>query len=746
MFSFGTESDGANLRERLKSEVTIGAPDAAFLVMTMRHDAHAERPWLSGHLVEAALSYQRALQDDEKNPTALVAMSLIALASRQYEAAIQMARAAIAAAPAMDAAWAALGQALKAAGRCGEAKLIYCDALRRDGTSALLHLGLGELLAAEGLPEQAIAEYEAVIRHHPAMAVAHLNKGNALAYMSRDVEALDCYERAAAFAPKMAEAEFGAAFVLARLGCAKDAERRYRRTIVLRPDFAAAWMNLGCVLRDGGQDVWAEAALQKAVALNPNSAGVWINLSLVKRDQKRWDEAAAHLRKAFALDPQKIDTRLAWCQLCAARKDLGGAWAWLRWALMRHGHNSEVVNMRGVLLHTDGRYAEAIEAFEQAEHLGSKAAISNRGNSLMDLGRMEESLRAHETAVERDPQHAGALYNLALLQLRLGDWEHGWTNYEARWRFREVHRTPMIFRQPRWRGDVLQGKRVLLHAEQGLGDAIQFCRYAAMVAARGGDAILQVHEPVARLMKSLAVVRAGHARVARLGVAPPDFDVECPLMSLPAVFGTCVETVPWTGPYLGAEPELVEEKKNQLSGALARERSDLCVGIAWAGNPKYRADARRSMALAMMEEMFRGDEITWISLQKGEAAEQLKDLPQSGIVIDGSSADKDLAETAALVSLLDLVITTDTCIAHLAGAMGKPVWILLPHLGDWRWMEKVETTPWYPTARLFRQQRAGDWAGLLERVIAELRLFRSQMSRRSGLDSAQTEVRRGRAA
>ena len=706
--------------------------------MTMRHDAQGERPSLSGHLIEPALSYQRALADDEQNPTALVGMSLIALASRQHEAAIQMARAAVAAAPAMDAAWAALGQALKAAGRYGEAKLIYCEALRRDGTSALVHLGLGELFAAEGLPEQAIGEYETVIRRQPAMATAHLNKGNALAWMNRDAEALVSYEQAAAFAPKMAEAEFGAAFVLARLGRAKEAERRYRRTLVLRPDFAAAWMNLGCLLRDQGQDVWAEAALQKAVALNPDSAGAWINLSLVERDQKRWEEAAAHLRKAFALDPRKVDVGLAWCQLCAARKDMGGAWAWLRWALRRDGCNSEAVNMRGVLLHTEERYAEAIEAFEQAERLGNRAAVSNRGNSLMDLGRMEESLRAHQAAVERDPQHAGARYNLALLQLRLGDWERGWANYEARWRFREVHRTPMIFRQPRWQGEPLEGKRILLHAEQGLGDAIQFCRYAAMVAARGGEVILQVHEPVERLTKSLGVVQAEQARVAQLGVAPPEFDVECPLMSLPMVFRTRPETAPWTGAYLGAEPELIEARKDLLEETPAHHRSSLRVGVAWAGNPKYRADARRSMALPTLGDMFRCEGIAWFSLQKGEPAEQLKDLPKGAAVIDGSNADKNLAETAALISLLDLVITTDTCIAHLAGAMGKSVWILLPHLADWRWMERTETTPWYPTARLFRQQQAGDWAEVLQRVIAELGSFRAET-----LSLAAPAIRRG---
>jgi ADP-heptose:LPS heptosyltransferase len=206
--------------------------------------------------------------------------------------------------------------------------------------------------------------------------------------------------------------------------------------------------------------------------------------------------------------------------------------------------------------------------------------------------------------------------------------------------------------------------------------------------------------------------------VAQLGIAPPEFDLECPLMSLPAVFGTTVETVPWFGPYLEVEPELTakqEAKFRAVDGGLLR------VGVAWAGNPGYKADARRSMKLATLLPLLRTEGVFWVSLQKGEAAEQLKELSEDIFILDGSSGDKNLAETAAFVSTLDLVITTDTCIAHLAGAMGRPVWILLPHLADWRWMEEVETTPWYPTARLFRQRVPGDWAGVLERVVRRLR-------------------------
>ena len=414
------------------------------------------------------------------------------------------------------------------------------------------------------------------------------------------------------------------------------------------------------------------------------------------------------------------------CQFRAAERDLPGAWQWLRWALAREPNHAEAVNMHGILLHLEGRFEEAIAIFEQAEALGHAAAASNRGNSLIDLGHLDEGLHAQELAVERDPLSHGARYNLALTQLRMGDWLQGWPGYEARWRFLEVHRDQRLFAQPRWQGEALNGRHILLHAEQGLGDTIQFCRYVSLVAARGGRIILQLQQPTLRLMQSLAAVRAGLVKVTPLGAPLPEFDCECPLMSLPAIFRTTIETVPWPGAYLEADPALVAEKWIQFS-SLWRQDSPYAmrrIGLAWAGNPSYKADRQRSVKLSTLLPLLRTPAVKWISLQKGPPAEELASLPTDLNVQDGSSCDRDLAETAALLATLDLVITTDTCIAHLAGAMAKPVWILLPHLADWRWMQQTETTPWYPTARLFRQPAPGDWSGVLERVLWELNDFK----------------------
>jgi tetratricopeptide (TPR) repeat protein len=586
-------------------------------------------------------------------------------------------------------------------------------------------MGLGELKIAAGKPEEAAREYELAVRRQPALVGAHLGLGHALACMGRNGDALARYEQCLVLKPRLAEAEFAAGFVLARIGRANEAELRYRRAIAARPDFAAAWMNLGNLLRERGRELHAEAALQRAVALRPALVPGWLNLALLERQRNRTAEAEAYLRRALELDPENVETLVAWCQFRLAGCDLAGAWNWLEKALARNPRHAEAANMRGILLHAEGRFEEAMIAFSRAETLGSHAACSNRGNSLLDLGRDEEALRAHEAAAQLDPHNPGALYNLALTRLRLGDWIRGWREYEARWHFREVHRNPRIFRQPRWQGEPMPhsgpGRRILLHAEQGLGDTIQFCRYAEMVVAHGGHAILQAQEPAARLLASLGVVKAGLAEVAILGRRPPAFDVECPLMSLPAIFATTVETVPWPGPYLVADSALAAEKRAQFAASDGEPR----VGIAWAGNPRYKADRQRSMALETLLPLLRNESVTWVSLQKGEAARELDRLPAGVIVHDGSSCDRDLAETAALVAMLDLVVTTDTVIAHLAGAMAKPVWILLPQIADWRWMQRIETSPWYPTVRLFRQRAPGEWDGVLARVSSELHRFGS---------------------
>lgn len=701
----------------------------------MRQEAH-------GRLVESALHYQSVLAAQPANLPALIGMSVVAQAGGQPEAAVQMAAAAVAAVPDSLHARIALGQALIAASHFDEAERVYAHALRIDAASPLLLLAIGELKVVTHRAGEAVADFKRALAHRPAWAAAHLGLGNALARLGRHADALASYERAAELAPRSAEAHFAAGFALAQLMRNNEAEARYRRALFLRPDFAAAWLNLGVLLREQGRDLAAQSALERAVQLRPQLISAWLNLALLERERGKMPEAEKHLHRALGLDPANREILMANCQLCAAQRDQAGAWAWLRRAqALDAGPDAaaeaqgEIHNMEGILLHQEGRFEEAIAAFAQAEELGHRAAASNRGNSLLELNRADQALAAHRHAVNLDPQSSGSRYNLALTELRLGAWKTGWVNYEARWSFREVHRKPRVFAQPRWRGEPLRGRRILLHAEQGLGDTIQFCRYAAMVAARGGFPLLAVQEPALRLVQSLAVVRAGAAQVVPLDAAlKPSvaFDCECPLLSLPAIFGTTTQTVPWTGAYLGAGAAEAASKYRQFPGLAGVPR----IGMAWAGNPRYRSDAQRSMPLSNLVPLLRNMDADWISLQKGDAAAQIADLPDDVRLRDGSSGDCDLAETAALMASLDLVMTTDTSIAHLAGALGKPVWILLPHHADWRWMQETEHTPWYPTARLFRQRARGDWQSVFDQVMEESGgLIWSGLSAKSRYDS-----------
>lgn len=672
---------------------------------------------LTGRLTEVAAGYQQVLMKNPNDAKALLGMGLVAIASGQAAAAVQMAEAGVRVAPQMGAGWVTLGQALKAAGRGEEAEAAYRKAIALDGMDPLARQGLGELWLARERSEEAIFEFELALRRQPLMPAALMGMGNALAMQNKNAEAFDFYERVLAQVPHEPEAEFSAGFVLSRMGRKKEAIQRYRRAVRRKPDFASAWMNLGCLLHDEGQDLLAETSLLQSVEQRPDMINGWLNLALLERDRKQPEKAEEYLRKAFALDPNFVDTAVTWCQLRSTEEDTAGAWRWLRWAMLRESNHAEAWNMQGILLHREKLFEEAVASFARAEQLGHKAAISNRANALLDLGRMSEALEIHKRAVAAAPECAGAVYNLALTRLRLGEWNPGWREYEARWQFREVHSKPRVFRQPRWKGEPLHGEWVLLHAEQGLGDSIQFSRFAALVAARGGRPRLMVQDQVERLMGSLDAVRAGTVVQAIAGQPAPEFAYECPLMSLPAVFETTPETVPWTGAYLSAEPELVAEKWSRFPAEGRGPR----VGIAWAGNPRYKADGQRSMQLETLLPLLERPGFEWISLQKNGAEEQIAALPAHVRVVDGASQEKNLAETAALIATLDMVVTTDTCIAHLAGAMAKPVWILLPYMSDWRWMQKIETTPWYPTARLVRQRREGDWGEVLERVAAAIK-------------------------
>jgi hypothetical protein len=339
-------------------------------------------------------------------------------------------------------------------------------------------------------------------------------------------------------------------------------------------------------------------------------------------------------------------------------------------------------------------------------------AYTSRGVTLQALGRFDDALRSHERALALRPDFAEAHYNEGLCRLLIGDFERGLAKHEWRWHIEKFKAGKRGFAPPFWTGSQdIAGKTILLHADQGFGDTIQFCRYVPRVAALGARVILEVRKPLHEVMGTLA----GAAEVVTNGETLPDFDWHCPLFSLPFACGTTLATVPSATPYLSASAKAIEEWNERLP-----PRTRPRIGLAWAGNPDHSNDHNRSIALGAFLSLLDGIEATWVSLQRDVRTADTVVLPDRGSVLHYGEELKTFADTAALIANLDLVISVDTSVAHLAGALAKPVWVLLPFIPDWRWLLDRDDSPWYPTARLFRQDGSRAWNGILARLRAAL--------------------------
>ncbi|MHB1425852.1 MAG: tetratricopeptide repeat protein, partial [Gemmataceae bacterium] len=371
----------------------------------------------------------------------------------------------------------------------------------------------------------------------------------------------------------------------------------------------------------------------------------------------------------------------------------------------------------GVALVARGDLEEALRFLNEGVRLSpdSAEAHSSLGTALCSQGRLDDALAEYEQAIDLKADYAEAHWNRALVRLLRGDLERGWPDYE--WRWRCTRRSPVPdFTQPRWDGGPLQGRTILLHAEQGLGDTLHFVRYAPLVKACGGRVIVQCQAALIPLLRR----SPGIDELAPWGEPSPPFDVQTPLMSLPGLFHTTLETVPADIPYLFADPDLAAHWQRQLSVVSGRR-----IGITWQGSPRHHWDCHRSVPLSAFEPLAQIDGVQLISLQQGHGVEQLRHwqgrtpVLQPGDFVD--RANGPFMDTAAILCNLDLVIAVDTALAHLAGGLGVPVWLALHHTPDWRWLLERADNPWYPTARLFRQPAPGDWASVFGRIADWLR-------------------------
>jgi tetratricopeptide (TPR) repeat protein len=541
------------------------------------------------------------------------------------------------------------------------------------------------------------------------------------------------------------------AVTLQQQGRLREAEKIYTRVLKALPDQFDALNLLGTIKAQRGQAGEAYRLISAALKVNPRAPDAWVNLGIVLHALKRDQEALESFDKALALKPGDVDAlhqranallTLGRAQdaLSAidqvlslaprhpqARLNRGLALA----ALGRHGEalgefdaalamppdNPAAHYNRGISLFSLDRYGDAVAAYDRALSIAPDhvKALNNRGLALQALNRHDAAVASYSKALEIRKDYADAHFNQALALLTIGDFRRGFEQYEWRWRRTGMPAQGRGYGRPRWLGEYpLQRNTILLHAEQGLGDTIQFARYVPLLARTGAKVVLEVQPQLAPLLRQLE----GVVGVAARGEPLPPFDVHCPLGSLPLAFKTEPATIPAEGPYVRADDAHMAKWRTRIE-ALERPR----VAVAWSGNAQHVNDRNRSIALSRLAPLWSAAAVRFVGIQRelrGEDAELLTREPR--VMQIGPELD-DFADTAAVVALVDLVITVDTSVAHLAGAMGRPVWILVPFSPDWRWTLAGEGSRWYPTARLFRQPSLGDWDSVIERLRGELDRF-----------------------
>ncbi|HEC90044.1 MAG TPA: glycosyltransferase family 41 protein [Alphaproteobacteria bacterium] len=493
----------------------------------------------------------------------------------------------------------------------------------------------------------------------------------------RPVEAAGAFAKAAALTPEIAAPHLNLGVALKALGRLGEALDAFDRALEIDCDWAEAHYNRANVLNALGRSGDAEAALRRAIGLKPDFAGAWNNLGLLLAAGGRFDEAVAAYRQALTGDLEK----------------------------------PEILNNLGNALQALDRLAEAEEVLRRALDLapGDGRLHLNLGGVLQDQGALDAAAAAYGRAVSLCPEDVDARLRLAMLTLLTGDLKAGFDAYEWRWRDSGFIEGERHRRAPGWTGEDLKGKRLLLWAEQGFGDAIQFARFAALTAARGAEVVVECPKPLVRLFETLTCVAA----VTEPGLDDGDFDFQAPLMSLPLTLGVTLETIP-AAPYLFSEVQAGRREKLpavDLDGGLN-------VGLVWAGGKSHKNDRKRSLDPALLEPLTSLTGLPGVNFFSLQAA--AKETPPG---VASLAPVADFAETAALISGLDLVISVDTAVAHLAGALGRPVWIMLPFAPDWRWLRGRDDSPWYPTARLFRQRSPGDWPGVVEALGRALARF-----------------------
>jgi tetratricopeptide (TPR) repeat protein len=588
-----------------------------------------------------------------------------------------------------------------------------------DPEHATVYNNLGIVLAMQGKFTEACASFREALRVDPGHAGALNNLGNALQDSGQSATAVECFRRAVQINPQLANAHNNLGNALVSLGQLPQASACFQQALNINPKHLDARNNLGLAFIVQNQLPEATSCFREVLAIDPNHAHACVNLGNALLLQKQPAEAAECFRRAIGFLPNYAN---AHNNLGQALDQLGQttlAIESFRQAIQLEPNNANAHNNLGNALVAQGDLAGATESYKQAlrispgdanarENLAN--AFTNLGNALKDQGPLNQAAENYRQALTIDAQHTMARWNQALLHLLQGDFEGGWPDYELRWDMPE--KVKRFFSQPRWDGRQLDGKTILVYAEQALGDTIQFARYLPLVKERGGTVLFECQPALKKLM-NLACVDG----LLAAGDPLPSFDCQIPLVSIPGVLGTTLATIPAHVPYVEVDAESIRRAALRKPAG-----SRIQIGIVWQGSMAQKGD-RRSVPLSLFEPLKQVTEVDWFSLQVGPGAEQLAKAPFPITDLGRSFDPNSLEDLAGAISNLDLIITVDTAAAHLAGALAVPVWTLLPYVPDWRWLMHRQDSPWYPTMRLFRQKKFGHWSGVFEDLAAAIKMF-----------------------
>ncbi|HEY9615857.1 MAG TPA: tetratricopeptide repeat protein [Microcoleaceae cyanobacterium] len=587
-----------------------------------------------------------------------------------------------------------------------------CQTVLQQQPSHISALFLAGAIAQQtGRLDTAIAHYQTVITLDPSHVEAHNNL--AIAFQDRgdwDAAAVH-FRRSSELNPHHAPTHFNWGNLLLKQQDYYGAIAHYQQAIQLKPNYAKAYNNLGNALKQLGQLEAAQTEFQQAIALDPRYAEPYNNLGSLLQEQGQLEAAMLWYERFIDLQPQNASGYYNLANLWEALERPDAAIATYQQALALHPDQPEAHNNLGILLQNQEQSEAAIAHFQQAIALKPDFAdaYNNLGISFQQQNQLESAITQYQQAIHLNTNFAEAHLNLGMALLAAGDWQSGWTEYEWRWYCHGGQ--PRSLPKPQWQGSDLQGKTILIHTEQGLGDSIQFIRFVPLLAERGAEVIVECQPELDRLFQTVA----GVTQVVPAGKPLPDYDLHCPLLSLPHQLGITLANLPADIPYLAA----VAEAPTHLPDTQFK------VGIVWAGShlkPQralwtYRV---KSCPLPTLMQVSMVEQVQLYGLQVGPHVTDITEHGFNDRITDLSPLLRDFADTAAIVAQLDLVISVDTAVAHLAGALGKTAWLLLPYGADWRWLLDRDDSPWYPTMRLFRQSAPGDWNGVMQQVISAL--------------------------